>query len=173
MKTKQNIILTGMAGCGKSTLGVLLAKTLGMDFIDTDLLIQHEEGRLLQEIIDSEGNESFLEIEERVLSRVSVTGSVIATGGSACYSDTAMNALKKSGTAVYISLPYSEIEKRVKNLACRGVVLRKGNTLKDAFEERVPLYKKHADITVECAGHTIEESLAVIISELRKNGATG
>lgn len=166
MEKNQNITLVGMAGAGKSTLGVLLAKALGYDFIDTDILIQQKKNMLLQEIIDSEGIDAFLRVEEDVLSGLAATRSILATGESAVYSDKAMEALKAHSVIVYLSVPYDEIAARVKNIATRGIVLKYGNTLKDAFDERVPLYKQYADIIVDCSQKDIEETLGEIIRQL-------
>lgn len=166
MKDDKNITLIGMAGAGKSTLGVLLAKALGYDFIDTDILIQQKKNMLLQEIIDAEGIDAFLRVEEDVLSGLAATHSILATGGSAVYSDKAMEALKAHSVIVYLSVPYDEIAARVKNIATRGIVLKHGNTLKDAFDERVPLYKQYADIIVDCSQKDIEETLGEIIRQL-------
>lgn len=161
-----NIILIGMPGAGKSTIGVLLAKALGMDFVDTDIIIQHHTGRLLQDIIDNDGIEAFLQVEEDVLSSLELKNSIIATGGSAVYSEKAMTALKATGRAVYIALPYEEVERRITNITTRGIVLRSGNTLQDAYNERVPLYEKYADITVDCSGKDIESSMRELVGKL-------
>lgn len=166
MENNENLILIGMPGAGKSTIGVLLAKTLGMNFIDTDLIIQQHRGRLLQDIIDTEGTDAFLAIEEDELSSLRLERSVIATGGSAVYSAKAMAALKAGGKTIYLSLPYSEVEKRITNITTRGIVLRAGSSLRDAYFERIPLYEKYADITVDCSGRDIEESLSRIIADL-------
>ena len=164
-----NIILIGMPGAGKSTVGVLLAKALGMDFVDTDIVIQQSERRLLQDIIDSSGIDSFLNIEERVLSALSCKNAVIATGGSAVYSDMAMKAVKDGGVAVYIHVSFVEIEKRLRNIKSRGVVIKKGQTLRDVYDERLPLYKKYSDATVDCTGMDVEQSVSEIIKAVQKN----
>ena len=166
MEKKQNLTLIGMAGAGKSTLGVLLAKALGYDFIDTDILIQQKNKKLLQEIIDEDGIDVFLTIEEEVLSELQTERSIIATGGSAVYSDKAMKALKQHSIVVYLEVPYDEIVARVKNIATRGIVLKHGNSLKDAFDERQPLYHKYADIVVNCSQKDIEATLSEIIGQL-------
>ena len=166
MEKKQNLTLIGMAGAGKSTLGVLLAKALGYDFIDTDILIQQKHKKLLQEIIDEDGIDAFLAIEEDILSELTIDRAIIATGGSAVYSDKAMQALKQHSTVVYLEVPYEEILSRVKNISTRGIVLKHGNSLKDAFEERQPLYHQYADIVVDCSKKDIESTLSEIINQL-------
>ncbi|MCX5779955.1 MAG: shikimate kinase [Firmicutes bacterium] len=163
-----NIVLIGMPGAGKSTLGVLLAKALGMDYVDTDIVIQQHEGRLLQEIIDNDGIDNFMKIEERIVSDLKVQNCVIATGGSIIYSEKAINALKQRGEIFYLHVPYVEIEKRLKNVKSRGIVIKKGDTFKDVYEERVPLYLKYADKTVSCSGKSIEDCVGEIIEQYRK-----
>ncbi len=162
----KNLILTGMPACGKSTMGVVLAKTLGMSFVDTDLLIQEEENEKLQNIIDERGMQEFLAVEERVLSSVNVENSVVSTGGSAVYSDKAMKHLKENGTVVYIKLSLEEIERRLNNIKTRGIAMKPGETLADLYALRVPLYEKYADITVETEGFSIEESIEALIGAL-------
>jgi len=166
MNNGSNLILIGMPGAGKSTIGVLLAKALGMDFIDTDILIQQRSGRLLQDIIDHDGIDAFLAVEEEVLASLELTNSIIATGGSAVYSPKAMSALKRHGRVVYIQLPYEEVEKRITNITTRGIVLRSGNTLRDAYNERVPLYEHYADLTIDCSGKDIESSMRELVARL-------
>ncbi|MFW5982271.1 MAG: shikimate kinase, partial [Halanaerobiaceae bacterium] len=151
-----NIVLIGMSGAGKSTLGVLLAKALGIDFIDTDIIIQKSENSLLQEIIDNKGIEEFLKIEEKILSNLEIDNAVIATGGSAVYSEKAMNSLKKNGQIVYLHVPFVEIKRRLDNIKTRGIVMREGKSLNDVFEERMPLYQKYADKTIDCSDKDIE-----------------
>lgn len=157
-----NIVLIGMPGAGKSSVGVLLAKTLGMSFVDTDLLIQEKAGRLLQAIIDQDGVERFLALEEDVILRLERENSVIATGGSVIYSDAAMRHLKKDGSLIYLKLGYEEIEQRIKNMSTRGIAMDKGQKLIDLYHERVVLYEKYADMTVDCSGTGIEELVGKI-----------
>lgn len=147
-----NITLIGMPASGKSTVGVLLAKRLGYQFIDTDLVIQQEEGCLLKDIIASRGLGGFLEVENRVNSRVKGGRAVIAPGGSVIYGKEAMEHLGRIGTVVYLKLRYEAVEKRLGNLTDRGVALRDGMTLRDLYEERTPLYEAYADVTVDETG---------------------
>ena len=136
-----NIILIGMPGVGKSTLGVVLAKVLGFQFIDADLLIQEQERKKLHQIIKEVGINGFMEIENQVNASIEAERSVIATGGSVVYCRQAMSHLKENGTVVYLKVSLSTLEKRLGNLKRRGVILKKGQTLKDLYEERVPLYE--------------------------------
>ena len=166
MKQK-NIILIGMSGAGKSTLGVLLAKALGKHFVDTDILIQQHTGKLLQEIIDEEGVQRFLEVEEQVVSELDLKNTVIATGGSVVYSKKAMQRLKQNGTAVYLAVDYEELVKRISNITTRGIVFKGASDLRSVYEERLPLYEKYADITVRSATLDIEASVAKIMEALK------
>ena len=161
-----NIVLIGMPGAGKSTLGVLIAKALGIDFVDTDILIQKSEDKLLQEIIESEGIDTFLKIEENILLNLNIDYSVIATGGSAVYSKKAMMNLKENGQIVYLHVPFVEIEKRLDNIKNRGIVIEEGKNLKDVYEERIPLYQKYAEKIFDCSDKDIEECVNGIIKIL-------
>lgn len=159
----KNVVLIGMPACGKSTIGVLLAKALGFTFIDTDIVIQQETGRLLQDIIDSEGLDAFCIAEERAICSVkNESGCVIATGGSAVYSRTAMLHLKEHGLVYYLSLPTEEVEKRLTNIKSRGIAMRRGDTIEDVFRRRRALYEEYADITIDCLGKTLEETVGEI-----------
>ena len=169
MNHLDNVILIGMSGAGKSTLGVLLAKALGKQFTDTDILIQQKTGKLLQEIIDTEGVDRFLQIEEEVVSSLDLHNCVIATGGSVVYSDAAMLHLKASGTAVYLAVEFDELRHRLANISDRGIVFKGKNDLRAVYEERLPLYRTYADITVECTGHGVEESVNGILASLKKH----
>lgn len=160
----KNIILIGMPGAGKSTVGVVLAKNLGMSFKDSDLVIQEEEGRKLHELIEEFGSEGFLQIEERVNSTIQIRNTILATGGSAVYSQKAMEYLKSIGTVIYLRLSYEAIEGRLGDLAQRGVVLKDGQTLKSLYDERIPLYEKYATITVECENKNIRQIVEEIAS---------
>lgn len=163
---KDNIILIGMPGCGKSTLGVLLAKTLLKSFVDTDLVIQEQEGKELYKIIAEKGREAFSEIENKAVAQVKCHNSIIATGGSVVFGEDAMRNLKSLGTVVYLKLPLHEIERRVRNIRTRGIVMAPGMTLANVFEERAPLYEKYADITVHCSRAPLEKTVEKIIKAL-------
>jgi len=165
-ETKKNIVLIGMPAVGKSTIGVLLAKRLGRYFLDTDIYIQAIIDRGLQEIIDTDGLEKFCQIEAEHISCIDKTNCVIATGGSAVYSDAAMSHLKNTGTIVHLELPLEQIKKRLTDLNVRGVVIAKGQTLEDLYQQRNPLYKKWADITIDCSGATHEQLVETIIKTL-------
>lgn len=165
---KDNIVLIGMPGVGKSTIGVILAKVLGYQFIDADLLIQKSEGKLLKDIIREKGTDGFIEVENRVNSQIDAHRCVIATGGSVVYGKEAMDHLKSIGTVVYLKQNLWHLEKRLRNIKGRGVVLKPGQTLKDLYEERTILYEKYADITVDEHGLNIEETLEAVEQELKK-----
>lgn len=154
-----NITMIGMPGCGKSTVGVLLAKAMELDFVDCDLVIQSKHGASLQKIINERGIKGFLEVEEAVLCEIDAKNSVIATGGSAVYSERAMQHLQTDALTLYIRLPYAEIERRLTNIQTRGVAMEKGTTLEDIYNERIPLYERYADVTVDADGLDIEETV--------------
>ena len=154
-----NIILIGMPASGKSTVGVVVAKRLGYEFVDTDLLIQKQEKKLLKEIIAEKGNEGFLEIENQVNRDLNIDGAVISPGGSVVYCQEAMEHFKQIGTVVYLKAPFEEINRRISNAKNRGVVLKEGQTLKDLYDERVKLFEKYADLTVEEDGSSLEETI--------------
>lgn len=164
----KNIVLIGMPGCGKSTVGVVLAKAMGYRFLDSDLLIQEKDGRLLSEIIDDEGLEGFNLIENRINSQIDVKKTVIATGGSVIYGKQAMEHLKKTGIVVYIELPFEEIKNRLGDLHNRGVSIKEGQTLFDLYTERVPLYSKYSDITIAVNGRSISETALYIKEQVIK-----
>ena len=147
-----NITLIGMPGVGKSTIGVVLAKVLGYEFMDSDLLIQRQEKRRLHQIIEQEGVEGFKAIENRVNASIETENTVIATGGSVVYCEEAMDHLKKIGKVVYLRLSLDSLAKRLGNLEKRGVLLKEGQTLKSLYEERVPLYERYADIVIDEEG---------------------
>lgn len=161
-----SIILIGMPSCGKSTLGVLLAKKLGYRFVDCDLLIQEREGKLLHEIIKEKGNEGFIAIENEVNSAITEKNAIIATGGSVVYGEEAMANLKTLGKLVYLRIPYDEMCRRLGDFSHRGVVMRKGTTLSDMYEERAPLYEKYADITVDVCSDQLSDSLEEICANI-------
>ena len=162
----KNIVLIGMPGAGKSTVGVLLAKSTLRSFTDTDLLIQQKYGKSLCEIIEEEGIDRFLEIENEIISSFDYDCCVIATGGSAVYGKEAMEKLKTDGTVVYLKLPVSEIKKRISDIHSRGVAVKSGVTLDGLYEERKPLYEKYADVTLDCTGMNAEMCVDRIIQLL-------
>ena len=166
---KKNIVLIGMPGVGKSTVGVILAKVLGYQFVDSDLVIQREEKKLLKDIIAEVGAEGFIQVENRINASLQVCDSVIATGGSVVYGVEAMAHLKEIGTVVYLSLPYEEIAKRLSDIKGRGVVLRDGQNLRDLYEERTLLYEKYADIIVDETGLDVEETIEAILESRDTN----
>ncbi len=159
----KNIILIGMPAVGKSTVGVVVAKRIGYEFIDTDLLIQKQEKRLLKEIIAQEGNDRFLEIENQVNRDLEAEYAVISPGGSVVYCEEAMRHFKEIGTVIYLHATYEDIYKRITNAKSRGVVLKEGQTLKDLYDERVKLFEKYADYTVSEAGLSLEETIEEVL----------
>ena len=162
-----NVVLIGMPGCGKSTVGVLLAKMLGLSFVDTDTVLQKREKRKLQPMIDEIGVDAFLLREEEAVCSLEADHAVIATGGSVVYGPRAMAHLHEDGLVVYIRLPYEIIERRLSNLATLGVTLRPGQTLRDLYDERVPLYEREADVVFDAGNGSVEEAAAALADCLR------
>lgn len=163
---RSNVVLIGMPGAGKSTVGVVLAKKLGYVFLDSDLVIQSRQGKLLHELIEEHGIEGFWQIEEQVNASLEVERTVVATGGSAIYGSRAMEHLRGIGTVVYLKLSYEAIDQRLGDLNERGVTLKEGQNLRSLYEERVPLYEKYADITVDCEEMQIREVVEAIAGKL-------
>jgi len=166
---KTNVVLIGMPGAGKSTVGVVLAKRLGYDFLDTDVLIQARQGRRLQAIIDGEGLAAFRQIEEAALLSLANQSTVIATGGSAVYSDRGMAALRRGGVIVFLDLPLAELERRVRDMDSRGMVIDPGETFADLYVRRRPLYRRWAEITIAADGMVVEEVAGAIVRRLPAN----
>ena len=162
-----NIVLIGMPSCGKSVTGVILAKSLNMSFIDTDLLIQQKAGKSLQKIINQDGIDVFKKTEEDILKKIDVKNTVIATGGSAVYYPEAMEHLKKSGKIVYIEVSLRTIKKRLRNITTRGVAMKKGQTIDDLYNIRVPMYEKYADCRVKSDEHHAEKTVEDIIKAVK------
>lgn len=162
----KNIVLIGMPGAGKSTVGVVLAKHEGFRFVDSDLVIQEQTGMLLHEIISKEGDDGFRQVENRINASLQVKHSVIATGGSVIYGKEAMRHLREIGTVIYLQLSYESIAERLGDLKERGVTLKEGQTLKQLYDERIPLYERYADVTIDCEGKTIREIVAEIAGRL-------
>ena len=163
-----NVILIGMPACGKSTVGVLVAKKLGYGFVDTDLVIQEQQGKLLQQIMDTEGVEALLEAERVAIKSLTCKNTVVATGGSAVFSAEAMNHLKEDGTVVYIKLPFEVIESRLTDLDTRGVAGSSTKTLAEIFEERAPFYDKYGQVVIDACQMTAQEVCDAIISAINK-----
>jgi len=164
----KNIVLIGMPSAGKSTVGVILAKTLGMNFIDTDLVIQEKTGKLLQDIINQQGTESFLETEEDVVLSLKVNNTIVATGGSVVLCDKAIKHLKQSGIVIYLQIEFQEIVKRLDNITTRGVVLAKGQNLEAMYNQRVLLYESYSDIIIDCSNKAVEEIIFKIINIIKE-----
>ena len=159
----KNITMIGAPSCGKSTVGVLLAKRLGMSFIDVDIVIQEQTGKLLKEILAEQGTDGFIKVEGDIAASLEAENSVIAPGGSICYEDWAMEHLKAISTVVYLRISYEEMEKRIGNVVDRGVAIPDGYTLKDLYDERAKLYEQYADIIIDETGKEFGE----IVDELR------
>lgn len=167
----KNIVLIGMPGAGKSTIGVLLAKSLLCSFTDTDLIIQNTCKMSLCDIIEEKGTDGFLQVENDIICGCEFENSVIATGGSAVYGKEAMEKLKKNGIFVYLKLPLAEIEKRLADIKTRGVAMKNGSTVAQLFEERAPLYESYADITLDCTGLTPEQCVDSIVGMIHESPA--
>lgn len=161
-----NIILIGMPGVGKSTIGVILAKLLGYQFVDADILIQQQEKKLLKDIINERGTDGFIEVENRVNAGIVAEHTVIATGGSVVYGKEAMRHLKEIGTVVYLEVSYDTIKKRLADIKGRGVVLRENQSLLDLYKERTPLYEKYADVKVTEEHLNVEQTIERLVEEL-------
>lgn len=162
----KNLILIGMPGAGKSTIGVILAKSILLDFTDTDLIIQKLTGKSLCDTINEIGIDDFIELEDKIISEQNFENSVIATGGSAVYGDKAMRKLKENGIVIYLKVSPEELSCRINNIHTRGIAMKEGTTIEELFSERAPLYEKYADITIECEKLTPEECVDLIISKI-------
>ena len=163
---KTNVILVGMPAVGKSTAGVIIAKLTGRTFVDCDLVIQQNAGKLLRDIISERGVDGFIEYENDVLSRITAQNAVIATGGSAVYGERAMANLGAQGTVVWLDAPLSVLEGRLCDIKGRGVVAHHGMTVADIYAERLPLYEKFADVRVDCSDGDIEKTAAAVVAAL-------
>lgn len=162
-----NIILIGMPGCGKSTVGVVLAKTLGFDFTDTDLLICKREGSTLQKLIEDRGLEYFQQVETEVGKELQVSRTVVATGGSMVLYEEAMKSLKEKGKVVFIDVELEELVRRITNITTRGITFKDGETLEDIYHSRRPFYKKYADVTVNVMDSSVEQTVEKLVEELK------
>ncbi len=162
-----NIVLIGMPGCGKSTVGVILAKTLGVGFVDTDLIIQQREKRLLQEIIDNDGIERFLDCEEDAIKSLDCENSIVATGGSVVFREESMTHLKKNGKIIFLNVSLDEIKKRLDNISTRGVAADKTQTIDDIYNQRFPLYEKYADYILDLDNSNVEETVEKICNLIK------
>ena len=167
MNSGTNLILIGMPGSGKSTLGVLIAKALGLDFVDTDLMLQRREGLKLAEILARQGAEGFLALEDRLLASLRVEKTVVATGGSAIYHEQGMANLQAQGTVVWIDVPFPELRRRLGDLSARGVVLAPGQTLKGLFEQRRPLYTRWAQVRLPSGKEHHEATVGRLVALLK------
>ncbi len=163
----RNIVLIGMPGCGKSTLGVLAAKAMMMDFVDTDLILQKQRGKALQEMVDELGTEGFAVAEEGCICSLHIENAVIATGGSVALENGAMESLRQNGLVVFIRLKYETIEKRLKNIKTRGISMKKGQTLRELYDIRQPAYHRWADIVLDADGQSVERTVERLVREVR------
>lgn len=164
-----NIVLIGMPGSGKSTVGVLLAKFLGYGFLDVDLVIQQREGALLQDIIDTRGVDTFLDCEEAAVCSVNCTRHVIAPGGSAILRERGAAHLKSLGSVVYLNVPLEELSHRIQNMSTRGIAMESGQTLADVLACRAPLYHQYADLTIDCSGcQSLAQTAQVVLERLKE-----
>jgi len=167
MHNKLNsVVLIGMPGAGKSTLGVLLAKELGLDFVDTDVAIQVREGRSLQDILDNNDYLYLRKIEEQVLLSEDIAGKVVATGGSAVYSTAGMERLKQSATIIFLDVPLPALRQRIGNFATRGIARKPNQSLESLFDERCTLYRQYADINIDCDQQSLEQTLKSVVQQL-------
>lgn len=167
--SSKNIVLIGMPGCGKSTVGVLLAKRLGLGFTDTDLIIQQQTGRTLQNIVDGDGYQALRRVEAQVLLALDVRGHVIATGGSAVYSAPAMEHLSRSGVVVFLDISLEEVKRRIGDHSLRGISRQPDQTLDHLFRERFELYRRCAQICVRAGDYTPEQVCDAVVAELSRN----
>ncbi len=165
-----NLIFIGMPAAGKSTIGVVVAKRLGYQFLDTDLLIQEQEGKLLKDIIAEVGPDGFTRIEDRVNSEIQVEKTVVSPGGSVVYCKNAMQHFKEIGTVIYLQTSFETISRRLKNPENRGVVLKEGQTIRELYDERVPLFEKYADLTVCEDGLSLDETIDSVMERLKYYG---
>ena len=164
----KNVVLIGMPGCGKSTVGVLAAKALAMDFVDTDLLLQKKTGRPLQRMVDELGAEGFSRVEEACVCGLEASGAVIATGGSVAMEEAAMERLRRDGLVIFLRLSYEAVAKRLRNIRTRGIALEKGQTLRDLYQLRSPAYLRWADVVVDAEGREVEETVERVVAAVRK-----
>lgn len=162
----ENITLIGMPGSGKSTVGVVLAKTLGYSFLDVDLVIQERRGKLLQTLLNELGTEGFLDLEGETIRSLCPQRTVLAPGGSCVLRQDAMEHLRSLGRVVYLRLSYGALEGRIHNLATRGIAFAPGQTLQDVYAQRAPLYARYAHLTVDVDGQTLDQTLAAVRAAL-------
>ena len=164
----RNVVMIGMPGCGKSTLGVLLAKALMMDFVDTDLIMQNQAGKPLQQMVDELGTAGFSKAEEDCICRLDLQNTVIATGGSVALEERAMEHLAQNSVIVFVKLTYETIEGRLKNISTRGITLEKGQTLRDLYDYRQPFYHRWGQIVMEADGQEIEQTVEILVKHLKE-----